>query len=41
MEKHNITVIIFNEDKPYINSNIEPKINIHSKLYTACLYSEV
>jgi hypothetical protein len=39
--KYNVTVITFNEDKPYVNSDIEPKVNTHSKFYTTCLYSKI
>lgn len=39
--KHDVTVVTFNENKQYINSGIESKINTHSKFYTTCLYSRV
>lgn len=39
--EHDVTVVTFNEDKPYVNSEIEPKVNVHSKFYTTCLYSRV
>ncbi|HBG7285442.1 hypothetical protein [Clostridioides difficile] len=37
--KADITVIIFNENQPCLNSSIEPKVNRHSNFYTRCLYS--
>lgn len=39
--KYDVTVVTFNENKPYLNSEIESKLNIHSKFYTTCLYSKV
>ncbi|MGL5692663.1 MAG: hypothetical protein ACRCXA_01190 [Peptostreptococcaceae bacterium] len=34
--KNDVTIVTVNENKPYVNSEIEPKVNTHSKFYTSC-----